>query len=360
MSAQAQNRPQFRSGVEVTSIDVTAVDNRGRPISDLKPGEFLVHVDGLPRRVVSADWISRTANTSGRSTAPPSPEGSSSNEAGSGRLILIVIDQPNIRFGGAIGHRAAINKFIDRLQPSDRVGVVNLGVGGKSVSFTTDRVKTKQVVSKSVGGVPYPPSNKTAGEQTFNTLQTLMNDLRSIDGPKTLVLVSQGLLFNAEARPSFAGLARVAAAARTAIYALRLDDRTSNILQKAPDALKEPSTSLGLEPPAGPPTAKREGRGAGSREVPDIPFPAGPAGDRGAEGMEAGGELYAVAATTGGAMFTIVMNADSALARIESELAGYYLLAVESAATDGDGRPHSLKIEIGRPGVTVRAAQYLP
>src|SRR6266480_3244968 len=88
--AQAQNRPQFRSGVEVTSIDVTVVDNRGRSIPDLKPGEFLVRV-------------------------------------------------------------------------------VNLGVGGKSVSFTTDRAKTKQVVSKSVGGVPYPPSTKTAGEQTFNT-----------------------------------------------------------------------------------------------------------------------------------------------------------------------------------------------
>src|SRR6266480_3840330 len=137
MPAQAQSRPQFRSGVEVTSIDVTVVDNRGRPIPDLKLGEFLVRVDGVPRRVVSADWISQTSNASSRSTVPPSRQGSSSNEAGSGRLILIVIDQPNIRFGGTIGHRAAINKFIDRLQPSDRVGVVNLGVGGKSVSFTT-------------------------------------------------------------------------------------------------------------------------------------------------------------------------------------------------------------------------------
>lgn len=358
VTAQAQNRPQFRSGVEVTSIDVTVLDNRGHAIPDLNPAEFLVRVDGVPRRVVSADWISRTSNTSGRSTVPPSPKGSGSTEAGSGRLILIVIDQPSIRFGGAIGHRAAINKFIDRLQPSDRVGVVNLGVGGKSVTFTTDRAKAKQVLSKSVGGVPYPPSTKTPGEQTFNTLQTLIDDLRSIDAPKTLVLVSQGLLFSAEARPSFAGLERLAAAARTRIYALRLDDRASNILQKTPDALREPSTSLGLEPPAAPPA--QEGRGARSRELPDVPLPAGPAGDRGAQGMEAGGELYAVAASTGGAMLTVVMTADAALARIESELAGYYLLAVESAVTDGDGRPHSLRVEVGRPGTIVRAARYLP
>ena len=91
-----------------------------------------------------------------------------------------------------------------------------------------------------------------------------------------------------------------------------------------------------------------------------ISLPAGPAGDRGPDGVEAGGELEAVAAATGGAMFTIAMNADRALARIESELSGYYLLGVESAAADGDGKPHSLRVEVSRRGVTVRAGRSLP
>src|SRR5207302_2824409 len=140
VTAQAQDRPRFRSGVEVTSIDVTVVDDRGRPIANLKPAEFTVRVDGVPRRVVSADWVSRTSDTPaapGRSTAPRSPERSNLNDTAGGRLILIVMDQPNIRCGGAVSHRAAINTFIDRLPPSHRVPVVNLGVGGKSVSFTT-------------------------------------------------------------------------------------------------------------------------------------------------------------------------------------------------------------------------------
>ena len=75
--------------------------------------------------------------------------------------------------------------------------------------------------------------------------------------------------------------------------------------------------------------------------------------------MDAGRELDAVAAATGGEMFTIAMNADSALTRIESELSGYYLLAIESVAVDRDGKPHALRIEVGRPGVIVRAARYL-
>ncbi len=249
-----------------------------------------------------------------------------------------------------VGHQAAINRFIDRLQPPDRVSVVNLGAGAQAVEFTTDRDQMKQIVSRSVGGVPYPPSRKSPGEQTLDTLRAVMNDLRAIDAPKTLLLVSQGLVFNEDARPSVAILERAAAAARTVIYSLRLDERVSDITRRQPDTATGPS----------PPPATEDQGGAFSRTLPDLPFPPGPAGDRGAAGIETAGELYEVAAATGGAMFNVVMSADAALARIESELAGYYLLALESAAADGDGKPHSLRIDISRRGVTVRAGRYLP
>ena len=328
---------------------MTVVDDRGRPIPDLTLAEFTVRVDGVPRRVVSAEWVPRISNTPARATVPASPENPGSNDtAGSGRLILIVIDQPNIRFGGTIGHRAAINHFIDRLQPSDRVSIVNLGAGGTSVDFTTDRGRMKEVVSSSTGGVPYPPSNKTAGDMTLDFLHALLKDLRTSDGPKALLLVSQGLSFSDEARPSFAALERAAAAARTTIYSLQLDERVSDITQKQPDMAFSP-----------PPTTGAQGGGF-SRELPDLPFPSGPAGDRGAKGVEAAGELYAVANATGGAMFTVVMTADAALARIESELAGSYLLAVESVAADRDATSHSLSVDISRPRVTVRAGRFLP
>ena len=299
--AHAPDQPKFRSGVEVTSIDVKVVDGSGRPIAKAIPD--------------------------------------------SGRLVLIVIDQPNIRFGGAIGHRAAINKFIDRLHPSGPIGVINLGAGARSSSFTTDRNEVKRILATSVGGVPYSPSDKTSGEETGDILRRLMRAVREIDAPKTIVLVSQGLVFSEYLRPSIAALEREAAAARTTIYALRLAERVQNIMRKDPDP------RLGPAETGGPSAAER---------LPDTPFPEGPAGDFGPGAVEAGGELEAIAAATGGAMFTIATNADRALARIESELSGSYLLAIESTAADGDGRPHSLNVDVSRGGVTVRAGRYLP
>ena len=39
-------------------VDVTVVDAKGMPVRDLRAPEFTVTVDGQPRRVVSAEFIS--------------------------------------------------------------------------------------------------------------------------------------------------------------------------------------------------------------------------------------------------------------------------------------------------------------
>ena len=45
--------------------------------------------------------------------------------------------------------------------------------------------------------------------------------------------------------------------------------------------------------------------------------------------------------------------------RIEAELAGYYLLGVESSPVDRDGKTHSVRVEVNRKGVTVRSRRAL-
>src|SRR5258706_6905549 len=110
LAAQQQQTPVFRSSVELTSVDAGVVDNDGKPVLNLGPDDFTVQIDGRPRRVVSAEWVSLI--TPAHPEAPPPPPGYSTNESSTGgRLILIVIDQPNIRFGGAVGLRNAVNRF---------------------------------------------------------------------------------------------------------------------------------------------------------------------------------------------------------------------------------------------------------
>ena len=152
VSAQAQQQelPRFRSSVELTPMDVGVYDDRGRPVEGLKPEDFTVRVDGAPRRVVNATWIPLEAPP-GPAVQPP-PEGYTANaNATGGRLILLVVDQPNIRFGGTVTIRRAANAFIDRLQPADRAAVIGIGPGSPSVGFTADRARLKKAIQAMVG-----------------------------------------------------------------------------------------------------------------------------------------------------------------------------------------------------------------
>jgi VWFA-related protein len=370
---QPPPKPSFQSSVEVTSLDVTVVDDRGKPVPNLSPSDFVVRIDGTARRVVSAEWITLAAEPNGP-TPPPPPDGYSTNESATGgRLIVMAIDQPNIRFGGAMAIARAANAFIDRLAPSDRVAVAGFGTGAPATTFTADRERVKQAISRMVGqktagrpgdlqhnialveaqaidkgdratlesvqnreclgtGVAFlgaelcraeveieahrlaNDTNREA-DQTIQTLRDLFAGLRQIDAPKTLILISEGFVMSDEAM--IIELGTMAAEARTSLYALKLDTELFEIAEaRAPIN----------------PFADRQAR---------------------SEGLEL------LAGATRGTMFTVTGTGQTLFERIESELSGYYLLGVESDARDKDGKGHAIRIDVPRRGALVRSRRQV-
>jgi VWFA-related protein len=356
--AQDQQPPRFQSGVEVVTVDVTVVDDDGRPIRDLQPRDFVVEVDGLRRRVITAQWIALTPATpaapgvqeAARVVAAPEPY--SSNETPvPGRFIMLLVDRTNIRFEGMNAHRAAIEGFIDGLQPSDRLSVVASGLGSApSVPFTTDHERVKRTLTSIVGqrGLDAPSA--------LRALRELLIELKPIEAPKTIVLISEGFPVPTadSGEPLIQEIERLAAEARTIVYALQLAPRINDIRRTTQDAnlgpdLTAPAAagSRGAARGQGPPNA------GGPQTMP------GPANAPVADRVEAGSGLNSVAAVTGGSMFTVVVKADPAFARIDSELSGYYLLGVEADPSTRDGKPHGIKVDVDRPGVTVRSRRQL-
>lgn len=354
--AQDQQPPRFQSGVEVVTVDVTVVDGDGRPILDLQPRDFVVDVDGVRRRVVSAEWIRLAPEASssvGRETRPAAvPEPYSSNVAAApGRFIMLLVDRANIRFEGMNAHGAAIEGFIDRLQPSDRLSVVASGFGsGPSMPFTTDHERVKRTLTSIAG------QRGLNAQSALRALRELLIELKPIEAPKTIVLISEGFPVPTpdSGEPLVQEIERLAAEARTIVYALQLAPRINDFRRTTQD------TNLGpdLTEPA---AASRRGAARG-QGLPDLGGPQtmpGPANAPVSDRVESGGGLNSIAAVTGGSMFTVAMKADPAFARIDSELSGYYLLGVEADPSTRDGKPHGIKVDVGRPGVTVRSRRQL-
>jgi len=366
--------PRFTTGIEVTSLDVSVVDGNGKPITDLKPADFNVRIDGNPRRVTTAEWVPLAKPAGDAPPAVAVPDGFSSNEnTFGGRLIVIAVDEPNIRFGGAMAIAKAANAFIDRLAPSDRIAVASFGTGGPATVFTADRARVKAAIARmrgqktAVRGVDLGHSvsltealaiersdgttlgivqerecaqikdafqkiicyqeveaqardtarlSKMEGDQSVDGLRQLLGGLRSIEGPKTLILISEGFILG-DNSSLVIELGSLAAAARTSIYALRLDTPLFDASeQKAPQDLW---------------------------------------GDRTTQG--AGLETLAGAAR--GALFTVTGTGTGLFDRIEAELSGYYLLGVESDPKDRDGKPHPIRVDVPRRGAIVRSRRQI-
>lgn len=68
---QPAQGPTFRTGVDVIAVDVAVVDDRGRPVADLLPPDFVVKIDGRERRVVSAEQVRIDVEAARKQAANP-------------------------------------------------------------------------------------------------------------------------------------------------------------------------------------------------------------------------------------------------------------------------------------------------
>jgi len=363
--------PRFKSTVDVTSLDVMVVDDHGNPITTLTPGDFVVRIDGNPRRVISAEWISLVKPSAADPAAVAVPDGFSTNEnSTAGRLIVIAVDEPNIRFGAAQAIVRAANAFLDRLLPSDRIAIAGFGPGAPATVFTSDRQRIKQALSRMVGqksalpmgdfghtiamtealaidrGDNYTLSQVVArecqsigrgdplcsdtvlqqartmaldanrtGDSTVAGLRELFRGLRSIEGPKTLVLISEGFIMPEQRE--VVDLGALAAAARTSVYVMRLEGAMF--------------------------------------DATDPRLPADAVGDR----MLQSQGLETLAGATRGAFFNVNGAGAPVFQQLQAELSGYYLLGVEWDARDGDGKPHPIRVDVPRKGAIVRSRRQL-
>src|SRR5262245_19000986 len=120
LSAQQEQRPTFRTAVDLLAVDVQVVDRSGKPVPALAADKFEVSVAGKRRKVVSADYIedgpiglARDAEAVD-ATAPRPAD----------RVFFLAIDETSFTATDTRGVVVAAQKFIAQLAPSDYAGMV--------------------------------------------------------------------------------------------------------------------------------------------------------------------------------------------------------------------------------------------
>ena len=377
-----QDKPApIRVAVDVVAVDVQVIDRNGRPVPDLGPEKFSVTINGRRRRVVSAERIGSDA-VGGVERAISTSGASSPTQ---GRVIMIAVDCISFDATQSRGVIQSIREFVRQLSPDDYVGLYAYPNGSKldptrdhagvlraldTVVGQRDLAETSQfhvrpseivditrdlvrgggptfdaVVARECGADPpdafcrqrfitdvtstalYYEGQSTA---SLGMLRTLVGQMGSFLGRKTVLLVSAGMMASDTpgGRPDLGELGiqvgKEAALANTTIYTLYVE---SSLTERF----------------------NAETRLADRNQI-----------NWGRDSDVMGRWLAQFSGAAGGALFTVqVGNAESALARIQTELSSYYLLGVEPGDEDRDGRTHEIAVKTTQSNVTIRGRRWV-
>ena len=365
----ATQGPTFRSGVDLITVDVGVVDGRGNPVEDLSAAEFSVKIDGEVRRVVSAELVKIDLDAARKVVADKSESFYTSNlTPPNGRQIVIAVDQMHIRPGAIRPIMAAASRFLDKLSPLDQVAFIVFPEPGPRVNFTNDKLRLRLAMQGLIGQHPRAlvgthnigvtealaitdrrdqlmlatvsirechtsePMQRAqcerdivseAGELTRRLreeteesvagLSLILRQLTTVDGHKSLILLSEGLAVDDQ--NELRRLVSLAGAARTSINVMALD-------------LQRGDVTVGETPPSE--TADRRIQMQG---------------------------LEGLATMSMGALFYIAGTGDPIFERLSSEISAYYLLGVEERPKDHEGDRHRIDIDVRRRGVSIRSRQ---
>ncbi len=319
-----QQPPIFRAGTNQVRVDVTVLDRKGEPVTNLTKDDFDVREDGVPQTIDTIKLVEASGVAPEDDTSLPirSPQHAAVEAARDDiRVFVIFWDEYHIgQMAPAIRAREALSNFVQfAFGPTDLVALTDQLTPTDAIRFTRDRRALADQVHKLKGrqGVYIPVRSAVEEAQMYRSrdiemlrsqvtataLESTIAFLGSIkEGRKAILFVSQTIgRVGTGPMDSFTwldGAIRIANAHNTSIYAFDPRGLDMNI---------RPS---------------------------DI--------------------LHTLADQTGGKQISNNEPAQS-LREVVKNASAFYLLGYASAKNPADGKFHKIAVKVKRPNVEVRA-----
>jgi VWFA-related protein len=388
--ARQQTAPppvQFETRADLILIDATVVDERGAPVPDLTPADFVVSVDDQPRPIASVQFVKLDPPAAAPPRAPKASHYSTNEGEADGRRIMIVVDENSIAPGGARAVLASVERLLKDLSPSDRVGYIRVPQFENAVDFTTDRGRVLDALKTTTGkarrlGMNRVTLAESAAYERRDAVQwqRALARICSASAPSKLQgarpAPSGGVAFDPADEYEFC---RQEAEGEAQEQITTFQRRARETL----DGLAQVVTNLRHVP--GPKTLILLSQGFLSYDYrPDISKIADLAASarvslyalhidmrsmdldvadssftREADEQLMADGIDTLVGASRGTRFRIAGTGEGVFARVARELSGYYLIGLEPTEGDRDGKPHRIKVQVRRPSAAVRArAQF--
>ena len=192
--------PTFKSGLEILTIEASVRDGTGRPVTDLQASDFVVSIDGRPRRVLNARLYGVEAERIA-TAGTPVPRFMRATDAEPGRLVMFAVDRDSIRSGSEKAILDTAADMMTSFSPADAVGVVGLPVGG--IDPTRDHAAAAAALKLMTGTRPSvtwsttcpggKPSNSRGPETRKRPTISFASCSGNVRSPTTSIGIAHGM-----------------------------------------------------------------------------------------------------------------------------------------------------------------------
>ena len=329
----AQQVPE--RAVELLTVDFAVVNPDGSPVSDLKADEVTVRVGGRVRDIRSLQLVSATRAADDVVEALPPPFGSNLATV-AGRDFALVIADDSFRPGREAPLRDAVDIFVKRLHPHDRVALVTMPYGGTKVPLTTDHTRVQLALSRIVGRAPAEQDGSALACESRRTLESLTGylDLLGIrQEPATVIFITAALAAPRRDAP--------------AMLAPGMCELTRELFEQVGVAAGAARAQFYIVQPV---DLFRTGEAVRRENIAGFGYRGS---DNPIEGIEN------LAGVTGGKMLALTGSAETALGRILRERSMHYVAAFTPDRNDRSGRTQQLDVKVKRTGAEVRTRPHI-
>ena len=184
--------PSIRVSSRLVVVDVVVTDKQGKPVTGLKPEDFVVQENGKTQKV--SVFVPPQSTQQGTPASPPAGISSNRSEfiAPKGPLTVLLLDAVNTPFKDQAYARGQMLKYIkDQYKPGERIAVFTLTNSLNLVQpFTADPAllqealeKAKPWESRLVSKTEAPPVSSAAGPDPVGpglnrSIQTMLVAIR--------------------------------------------------------------------------------------------------------------------------------------------------------------------------------------
>lgn len=356
-SALSAQTPQFRSGVDLVTLDVTVLNREGKPVTDLTQADFIVLENGKPQTIGAFASVQSPVFPPARAAwAKSAPVDVAVNNIPEQRLLVLVIDDATLPQDPQMVRTAKIaaRAFVEKLGPTDRTAIVFTRDNRSAQDFTYDKARLLAAVERTsagnlaAGAVSLPGAARVVGPtgkasdlyyylSSVNTLARVSEYLGTVPlRKKAIAWLSIGVPLDTDAL----GDVTLSTYGGDTMASVEAERDIIIAMRRAIDRARRGNVAIFGISPAGIDGVRNYNLAHPRSQLPS--------------GRQFNEFLQSMASNTGGRAFIDRNDVLPGIEQVFSETSSYYLLGYAPNPRGNDGAYRRIEVKTTRPGLEVR------